>query len=402
MKEKLKEKSNVGALSVRNTRKNLPNCAQKGNKGITLVALIITIIVLLILAVVAIRGVQGDGIITKAKEAKTKTEQAQADEEQKLLELEYQMAKSQGTFTGTFNDYLLKKEYDNKVADGTFTGTFNDYLLKKEYDNKVADGTFTGTYDEYLSSKYSLGEATNVENYGKKVVGYSSKGAGLSSLIWRIFYQDDKNVYLISQTADGNYPVNGLSFYTYTNNSGTYTFTKKNIVEKYNSGADVSIQGKLLMPKASSLFTTENTNENIIATAYLCDTAVWDEYTDLEGKAEYAIGGPTVELFEKSYNAISVGNKINTTVEGDGYTDGGTSSNWFKTDQKSGIYRLKSSEESWWLASPSVTTLFPGKHILSILDGYGLINEERMIPHEHSARPIVCIPVANFNYTLAD
>ena len=36
--------ANVGALSVRNTRKNLPNCAQKGNKGITLVALIITIV----------------------------------------------------------------------------------------------------------------------------------------------------------------------------------------------------------------------------------------------------------------------------------------------------------------------------------------------------------------------
>ena len=39
-----KEKRNVGALSVRNTKKNLPNCVQKENKGITLVALIVTTI----------------------------------------------------------------------------------------------------------------------------------------------------------------------------------------------------------------------------------------------------------------------------------------------------------------------------------------------------------------------
>ena len=54
------------------------------NKGITLVALIITIIVLLILAVVAIRAVQGDGIISKAKEARDNYGQ-KADEEQATL-----------------------------------------------------------------------------------------------------------------------------------------------------------------------------------------------------------------------------------------------------------------------------------------------------------------------------
>ena len=83
-KQKLKEKTNVGALSVRNTRKNLPNCAQKENKGITLVALIITIIVLLILAVVAIRAVQGDGIIQHAKDASVKTKISQIQEELEL------------------------------------------------------------------------------------------------------------------------------------------------------------------------------------------------------------------------------------------------------------------------------------------------------------------------------
>lgn len=53
----------------------------KEQKGITLVALVITIIVLLILAGVTIAMVLGDnGIINRANEAKTKTEQSQKDE----------------------------------------------------------------------------------------------------------------------------------------------------------------------------------------------------------------------------------------------------------------------------------------------------------------------------------
>lgn len=57
-------------------------------RGITLIALVITIIVLIILAGVSINLVLGEnGVITKAKEAKTKTEQAQLNEEIAMNEL---------------------------------------------------------------------------------------------------------------------------------------------------------------------------------------------------------------------------------------------------------------------------------------------------------------------------
>ena len=57
-------------------------------KGITLIALVITIIVLLILAGVSIAMLTGDnGIITQAKLAKEKTEEAQRKEEQELENL---------------------------------------------------------------------------------------------------------------------------------------------------------------------------------------------------------------------------------------------------------------------------------------------------------------------------
>ena len=51
---------------------------ERKQTGITLIALVITVIVLLILAGVTIAALSGDnGILTRAKEAKEKTEQAQ-------------------------------------------------------------------------------------------------------------------------------------------------------------------------------------------------------------------------------------------------------------------------------------------------------------------------------------
>ena len=61
----------------------------KKETGITLIAVVITVIVLLILAGVTISALSGDnGILTKVKEAKEKTEQAQEDESKTLSNME--------------------------------------------------------------------------------------------------------------------------------------------------------------------------------------------------------------------------------------------------------------------------------------------------------------------------
>lgn len=56
----------------------------RGQKGITLVALIITIIVLLILAVVAIAAVSDTGIINHAKNAQTRYQTEQVNEQKTI------------------------------------------------------------------------------------------------------------------------------------------------------------------------------------------------------------------------------------------------------------------------------------------------------------------------------
>ena len=61
----------------------------ENTRGITLIALVITVIVLLILAGVTIAALSGEnGILTKAKEAKEKTKQAQEDESTTLSNME--------------------------------------------------------------------------------------------------------------------------------------------------------------------------------------------------------------------------------------------------------------------------------------------------------------------------
>ena len=65
----------------------------KGNRGITLVALVVTIVVLLILAGISLNLVLGEnGIITKAQEARDKTEQARINTEKSMNSLEQELS----------------------------------------------------------------------------------------------------------------------------------------------------------------------------------------------------------------------------------------------------------------------------------------------------------------------
>ena len=81
----------------------------KESKGITLIALVITIIVLLILAGVTIATLTGDnGILGKANDAKTQTEQAKEDENLKIA-----IAGSYGT-DGKLNLKDLKDNLKNQ------------------------------------------------------------------------------------------------------------------------------------------------------------------------------------------------------------------------------------------------------------------------------------------------
>ena len=83
--DKDKNMRNKINISKKTNLKNL----RKSSKGITLIALVITIVVLLILAAVSIATLTGEnGLLTRANEAKTETEEAKEDELRRLTALE--------------------------------------------------------------------------------------------------------------------------------------------------------------------------------------------------------------------------------------------------------------------------------------------------------------------------
>ncbi len=98
----------------------------KENRGITLIALVVTVIVLLVLAGVSISMLAGqNGVLTRAAEAKRKTEDAEKQENKKMEE-----------YDDTINQYNLPA-----TADGQPKGT--EIKRPSEYSNNVkaiADG----------------------------------------------------------------------------------------------------------------------------------------------------------------------------------------------------------------------------------------------------------------------
>ena len=93
----------------------------KENKAITLIALVITIIVLLLLAGISISMLSGqDGILAKASDAKSKTEEANREEAEALEVME---AMLNGTYDGEYNKD--KGVNEPKISEGMIPVKYN-------------------------------------------------------------------------------------------------------------------------------------------------------------------------------------------------------------------------------------------------------------------------------------
>ena len=164
----------------------------KRNNGITLIALVITIIVLLILAGVAIAMLSGEnGILKKAAEAKTKTEQSQANETDELANYEDVINESTGNLGKV-------KDNKNKVIEGRKAKLQDDngetivvpvgFKIKEDSPTEVKKGIVVVAPDnsEFVwvpVKDVSKMYGTNAE--GKKLVKlYSFTKDGYTALNW--------------------------------------------------------------------------------------------------------------------------------------------------------------------------------------------------------------------------
>ena len=306
----------------------------KSSKGITLVALVITIIILLILAGISISALTNTGIFGKAKDAKQKSDEAALDQNTKL------------------------DEYESEI---------NAYLPGQ---NNGGGGQGSGINANTIASATDTEKANNY--YGKSVNYTSANGV----TGWKIFYADTNNIYLIADdyvdlaklpkgTNEAGQPVGSAP----VNTDGSYPKAApfNNIMDAYSTGA-ARITTDTIKNLNSSFFArsdaSTNTNDNMKAVAYMLDTTAWSTFKDSNGKADYAIGGPTLEMLFKSYNQKHPGKNYEAqATKAEGYqlrVNGGTWKN--STDSRSdyldsndSLYVLPESKGAiaMLLASPS-------------------------------------------------
>ena len=283
---------------------------RKGNRGITLIALVITIIILLILAAVTIGALSGDnGILKNAADAKQETEKAQIIEQAKIDILGKQADNTSAE---------LEKNEIKEVLDIYFKEVPEDFTSDTVLTTKEEYGNYEITVSEIYGGKIeeaglTVGDMTEEQKkelIGKYVTNYEP--ASNNAIVteegipgkWMIFNIDDENIYLIASdyintdycptkngatvTKSSSYP-RGASF------SGVYN--------QYAGSSDVTQVGKELnydyFLNPEKAYTS--TSSNMKAVAYMLDTNAWSGFRE-EGVAEYAIGGPTIELLFEAYN----------------------------------------------------------------------------------------------------
>ena len=292
------------------------NNKEKRQKGITLIALVITIIVLIILAGVSIAMVVGEnGIIPQSKNARRETEIADIKEKVQMDILEKQTANkgniAKGEFVGILNEYFEGVPTEENLPEDLTTLTLQ---AKEEYGSHAINigEIWNGTFGKII-----LAEAITSVNYGDYIdYPIDLNGDGNTTNDWKIFYNDGTHVFIIA----ADYVKNNSG---YLDNAGTGMTSGDTYNLYWDSAPDTA---QTVNPDTLSLFkqswTDYSTNENGRCVSTLLNTSNWDGFVD-SNYADYAIGGPTLEMWVASYNAKGY-TPLYTNTNTNGYYIGNT------------------------------------------------------------------------------
>ena len=290
--------------------KNFTKLTQK--KGISLIVLIVTIIVIIILAAAVILTVGKNNPVESAREATFK-EDVRSFQDELALSISKDYTEHAGQRDNKFNadKYTTGGEADSVY---TYIPSFNKkyegkFVIKEDeliyVEDKVSENEKNWLADMTVGAKVTplaeKVEANVAEYYGKRITNYSANGVS----DWKIFHSDGKNVYII---ASDYVPVSTLP--AKSGNSltkGSYERTayfNSNVLGEYSGSSDITDEKiKALNKSYFDYLEEKNTvseNNNMRAVAYMLDTGIWSSFAS--EKAEYAIGGSTVEMLMASYS----------------------------------------------------------------------------------------------------
>lgn len=318
---------------------------RKNVNGITLMALVVTIIILLILAGISIGMLSGDnGILGQAGNAKTQTDVVQ---EKEIIDIAVVGAMGKSKY-GDIDETYFTNELEKNNATVTKSGSKYKVTFPSTRQYEVdQDGNVKEK--KVNPNTLEISELNQNANtyFGLDVINYAETlPTELQDTKWQLFYagaldidettanslglseedRKEERIYLISKdyvkntllpAKNGVTPIltNGSDYKAKFSESGP----KGGVLPEYGSGSDLIIETKLqkLNSKYFSWLKTNNTNStsgNVKAMVYMLDTNIWSLFaTSNKGYAQYAIGGPTVELLFTAYNKYTEKTSYPTT-----------------------------------------------------------------------------------------
>ena len=298
------------------------------------------------------------GATATAAGMKIKISVRATDNESGLKQINYSVSPT--TITPNSNTITSGQEVElTATAEGKYTITFTATDNAGNTSTATAEATTVdGGVLKHIKTTAGLKEVNTKDIYGATVNGYSCTRTGTE---WQIFYideEDNNRVYLISKEYMAP-PTTGTEM-----TKGSYSHTyywNTTVLNKYTGTIpSTAFTQKFLRDYAG----TSASANNLQATNYMLDQAMWSEYKG--AKADYAFGGPTLPLFQASYNdTCRTATKLGIQKSGTGYqvkigTGSWTTgqSGYGDTNTQKGIYFKGTSGNpayGMWLASPSST-----------------------------------------------
>ena len=361
----------------------------KENKGITLIALIITIIIMLILVAVSVNVLINSNIIGQAEKAAKGYKTAYEREQTRIDELmeewnrleqdqesgcvhnwgEWQTV-TPATCTNagsqkrtcslcntseTQNIPVLEHNYSEATCTKPQTCTRCGVTTGTALGHNLVNGVCTRCGVNFVMTASDVANKPSI--YGSTVTNYNANG-----IEWKVFYATTDRIYLIASdyvhySKLTNAYKNGASCSNTSNYPYSY-YWASGVTSLETTGR----QDGIFMATG---YTLNSSNINSKCVSGLLNTNNWTKFVDTN-YADYAIGGPTLNMYIASWNAKGY-TKLYTNTNTNGYYVG-TSANPETTNvymkntagYEDTLYyphqSVYSNCHGYWLAAPSASS----------------------------------------------
>ena len=331
------------------------------NKGITLIALIITIVIMLILVAVSVNVLINSNIIGQAEKAAKGYKTAYEQEQTRIDELMEEWNRlEQEQCAHTWGE-----ENITKAATCTETGTKTRTCTKC---GKVETVTIQALGHNLVNGVctrcgVNVMTASDVANkpsiYGSTVTNYNANG-----IKWKVFYATTDRIYLIASdyvhySKLTNAYKNGASCYNTSDYPYSYYWA--------SGGTSLETTGRQDGIFMATGYTLKSSNTNSRCVSGLLNTNNWKDFVDTN-YADYAIGGPTLNMYIASWNAKGY-TTLYTNTNTKGYyvgTSANSETTYVDISNTAGygdtLYYPHQSDYSnchgYWLAAPSASNTY--------------------------------------------